>query len=167
MGIACRQRRESVVEAGMLPSRLFVNGRNLQSVSIIAKYLYEELPEGYRLRETIATCIASGLLQSSYNPTPDDSLWRVGRHALPAERTSAFDPATSDSPRRPRGECATSDVESKHSRAPRGQAGGPVLPAKRVAMRGRPARGGHLRGTDGGGGPGLSEFATSSPQRKR
>ena len=81
MRIEYRRRGESVVESGKLPSHLSVNGRSLQVVSIIAKYLYEEMSDGYRLKETIAACIPSGLLQSRYNPTPDDTIWRVGRHA--------------------------------------------------------------------------------------
>ena len=81
MRVEYRQRGESVVESGKLPSSLSVDGRNLQVVSIIAKYLYGELPEGYQLKETIAACIPSGLLQSRYNPSPYDTIWRVGRHA--------------------------------------------------------------------------------------
>jgi len=81
MRIEYRRRGESIVESGKLPSSLSVSGRELQVVSIIAKYLYEELPEGYKLKETIAACIPSGLLQSRYNPDPDDTIWRVGRHA--------------------------------------------------------------------------------------
>ena len=50
-------------------------------VSIIAKYVYGDLPDGYKLNKIIAACIPNGLLQEIYNPTATDTIWRAGRHS--------------------------------------------------------------------------------------
>lgn len=68
-------------EKGRLSETLTRDGRVLRVVTIIAKYAYSESAEGRALHHIIVTCIPNGALQDRYNPTPDDSIWRVGRNA--------------------------------------------------------------------------------------
>lgn len=50
-------------------------------VTIIAKYVYEDLNPGQRLLRIIVSCIPNGKLQDNYNPNADDTIWLVGRDA--------------------------------------------------------------------------------------
>lgn len=71
-----------VREEGGLSRVIKRRGRRLYVVSIVAKYVYSELPSGgYRLDEVVLACIPNGLLQDKYNPNPESTIWRVGRHA--------------------------------------------------------------------------------------
>ena len=70
-----------VDERGKLSTTIVSNGRTLQVVSIITKYLYADLEKGYSLKEIIVACIPNGALQDRYNPTPKETIWRAGRHA--------------------------------------------------------------------------------------
>lgn len=73
----------SVVDkAGKLLAEIELNGRKLHVVSIICKFVYAELePEQYELQDIIVACIPNAILQKRYNPTPEDTIWRAGRHA--------------------------------------------------------------------------------------
>lgn len=72
---------KAVDEQGKLEKVIKRNGRNYQVVTVIAKYVYEEVGEGQRLCRIIVACIPNGLLQDKYNPTPNDTIWRAGRDA--------------------------------------------------------------------------------------
>lgn len=73
--------RGAVDERGKLSQTIERDGRTLHVVSVIAKYVYQELPHGFNLRKIIAACIPNGQLQSIYNPSPQETIWRAGRHA--------------------------------------------------------------------------------------
>lgn len=71
-------------EPGRLSREILRNGQSIQTVSIVAKYLYDtdsDLGLGYNLKRIIVACIPNGALQHVYNPTPQDTIWRAGRHA--------------------------------------------------------------------------------------
>lgn len=72
----------SVCERGKLLQKINQGGRLLQVVSVVAKYHYKERNNGgYDLNEIIAACIPNGALQNRYNPNPQDTIWRAGRHS--------------------------------------------------------------------------------------
>ena len=51
-------------------------------VTIIAKFVYEvQNNNQVRLDRIIVSCIPNGELQNRYNPTAEDSIWRIGRDA--------------------------------------------------------------------------------------
>lgn len=71
-----------VDEPGLLKSAIDQGGRHMQVISIIAKYVYADRNNaGYDLKTIIVACIPNGALQFRYNPNPDDTIWRAGRHA--------------------------------------------------------------------------------------
>ena len=73
---------EPVEYHGKLPQDIKRGKHQLHVVSIIAKYVYSESASGhYQLERIIVAGIPNGKLQNSYNPTPDDTIWRAGRHA--------------------------------------------------------------------------------------
>lgn len=66
---------------GTLEKTISRDGRILQTVTIIAKYLYTERGAGYLLDRIIVACIPNGQLQERYNPDVDHTIWRAGRNA--------------------------------------------------------------------------------------
>lgn len=68
-------------EQGTLEKTINRDGKVLQTVTIIAKYLYTERGEGYSLGKIIVACIPNGKLQERYNPDADNTIWRAGRNA--------------------------------------------------------------------------------------
>lgn len=72
---------EVVDEPGKLEQVIQRENRTYQVITIIAKFVYEEAGDGQRLCRIIVACIPNGLLQDKYNPTPDDTIWLVGRNA--------------------------------------------------------------------------------------
>ena len=71
-----------VDEDGKLLANIERNGRILHVVSIICKFVYKEPEPGtYNLQNIIVACIPNAVLQETYNPTPEDTIWRAGRHA--------------------------------------------------------------------------------------
>lgn len=72
---------EPVEYQGKLLQDIERGGKRLHVVSIIAKYVYSESAAGHQLERIIVACIPNGKLQDSYNPAPDNTIWRAGRHA--------------------------------------------------------------------------------------
>lgn len=74
---------EVVDEPGKLEEVIKRGDRTYQVVTVIAKYVYEEIEEGdgQRLRQIIVACIPNGRLQDIYNPTAEDTIWLAGRDA--------------------------------------------------------------------------------------
>ena len=68
-------------EQGTLEKTINRDGKVLQTVTIIAKYLYADQGKGYALNKIIAACIPNGQLQERYNPDVDNTIWRAGRNA--------------------------------------------------------------------------------------
>jgi Type II restriction enzyme SfiI len=78
-----RQKRagKSVVVDGALPTFIEREGTNMQTVTIIVKYFYEDLKIGFALKEIKIACIPNGLLQDDYNLNENDTIWKAGRNA--------------------------------------------------------------------------------------
>ena len=68
-------------EQGMLETTISRDGKTLQTVTIIAKYLYADHASGHDLAKIIVACIPNGQLQERYNPDVDRTIWRAGRNA--------------------------------------------------------------------------------------
>ena len=68
-------------EPGHLPFEIERGNRSFHVATIIAKYVYEELEVGHHLQRAIVACIPNGLLQDTYNPSADDTIWLAGRDA--------------------------------------------------------------------------------------
>ncbi len=78
----CDHKGKVVDEQGKLLCTMTRNNLELIVVTIIAKYVYQDRPDGgYDLRKIIASCIANGELQERYNPSPDVTIWGSGRHS--------------------------------------------------------------------------------------
>lgn len=71
----------AIDEAGKLPSFIERDGRSLYVVTVFAKYIYDVVESKYDLKRIIAACLPNGLLQDRYNPSENDTIWRVGRNA--------------------------------------------------------------------------------------
>ena len=81
MCVRMKRADKIVNEQGMLETTISRDGKTLQTVTIIAKYLYAEHASGYDLVKIIVACIPNGQLQERYNPDADHTIWRAGRNA--------------------------------------------------------------------------------------
>ncbi len=81
MIVKMRRSGHVVEEQGRLEQVIQRGQRDLWTVTIIAKYIYEELGQSHPLRHIIVACIPNGRLQERYNPTVDDTIWLAGRNA--------------------------------------------------------------------------------------
>lgn len=72
---------EEIDAPGRLEQVMHRGDRTYQVVTIIAKYVYEEIDESQNLHRIIVACIPNGILQDKYNPTPADTIWLAGRDA--------------------------------------------------------------------------------------
>ena len=81
MTVRMRRAGKVMEEAGRLEKTISRGGRELYVVTVIAKYVYEELKTGRRLQHIIVACIPNGSLQDKYNPSVDDTIWMAGRNA--------------------------------------------------------------------------------------
>lgn len=72
-----------IAERGKLGMYVDIEGKELLTVTIIAKYIYATLGENIKaLTDIKVACIPNGMLQSRYNPTPCDTIWRAGKGGL-------------------------------------------------------------------------------------
>lgn len=71
----------TIDEAGKLPSFIERDGRSLYVVAVFAKYIYDVIDDAHILQRVIAACLPNRLLQGRYNPSENDTIWRVGRNA--------------------------------------------------------------------------------------
>lgn len=83
MCVRMKRAGKIVDEPGHLEKTIRRDGRSLQTVTIIAKYIYAETErsKGYDLKKIIMACIPNGQLQEIYNPDADNTIWRAGRDA--------------------------------------------------------------------------------------
>ena len=81
MSVKMMRAGEVVDEKGKLEKIIQRDDRSYQVVTVIAKYVYEEVGEGQRLCRIIVVCIPNGSLQDKYNPNPNDTIWLAGRNA--------------------------------------------------------------------------------------
>ena len=70
-----------VDKKGLLEATMGQEGRILQTVAIIVKYIYSERESGFALKKIIAICIPNGRLQEKYNPDAKHTIWGPGRDA--------------------------------------------------------------------------------------
>ena len=81
MRVRMRHGNVCVDEAGLLDQTIFRGGKELQVVTVVAKYVYAEHGDSHRLQRIIVAGIPNGRLQQRYNPSADDTIWLVGRNA--------------------------------------------------------------------------------------
>lgn len=78
-----RQLRGGVLvdEQGKLPAVSRFDGEGFLTTTMLLHYYYEDSDPNYLLRTVTLCAIPNGRLQDRYNPTPRDTIWRVGRNA--------------------------------------------------------------------------------------
>ncbi len=77
-----KQNGDIVDERGKLFPSIRRGNRTLHVVTIVCKFIYAEPNPGtYSLIKIIIACIPNLILQNRYNPNPDNTIWRAGRHA--------------------------------------------------------------------------------------
>ena len=81
MRVKMLRQGRGIDEAGKLPSFIDRDGRSLYVVTVFAKYIYDVVNGAHVLKRIIAACLPNGLLQDQYNPSENDTIWRVGRNA--------------------------------------------------------------------------------------
>ncbi len=81
MRVKMLRQGRAINEAGKLPSFIQRDGRSLYVVTVFAKYIYDVVNSAHVLKRIIAACLPNGLLQNQYNPSENDTIWRVGRDA--------------------------------------------------------------------------------------
>ena len=81
MTVRMRRAGKVMEETGRLEKTISRGERELHVVTVIAKYVYEELETVRRLRSIIVACIPNGRLQDRYNPSVKDTIWLAGRNA--------------------------------------------------------------------------------------
>lgn len=81
MRVKMLRQGRAIDEAGKLPSFIDRDGRSLYVVTVFAKYIYDVVNGAHVLKRIIAACLPNGLLQDQYNPSENDTIWRVGRNA--------------------------------------------------------------------------------------
>ena len=69
-----------VDEQGTMPLYLETDRGNCITTTIFVKYEYQDEPSTKLLEITVAS-LPNGALQSNYNPSPTDTIWRTGRNA--------------------------------------------------------------------------------------
>ncbi len=72
---------EILDEPGRIETTIQREDRIYQVVTIVAKYVYEDLHPGHKLLRIIVACIPNGMLQEIYNPNAEDTIWLSGRDA--------------------------------------------------------------------------------------
>ena len=81
MRVRLYRKGQPIDENGKLEVLIHRGDRVYRVVTIIAKFVYMETDQGHSLLRVIVACIPSGDLQYRYNPTADETIWRVGRDA--------------------------------------------------------------------------------------
>lgn len=69
-----------IVPGKLLPISRF-NAEEFLTTIMLFHYDYEDAAPNYLLKAVRLCAIPNGLLQARYNPSPDDTIWRVGRNA--------------------------------------------------------------------------------------
>lgn len=71
----------AVYEQGKLPPIYMHQNDQFLSSTLFLHYCYEDVEDEHHLKEIIACCVPSGLLQDRYNPDPAVGFWCAGRNA--------------------------------------------------------------------------------------
>jgi len=72
---------EVIIQPGKLPTVLSLKDEPYITTTIFVKYNYEDIDRFYALRTITVAAVPNGLLQSRYNPDPNDTIWIAGRNA--------------------------------------------------------------------------------------
>ncbi len=75
------RRGTDVDEPGKLPSIIATSVGKLLTTTIFVKYNDSGKAGTRRLESATVACLPSGMLQSRYNPSATDNIWRIGRNA--------------------------------------------------------------------------------------
>lgn len=67
--------------AGKVPRIVNLSGFPFLTTTIFVKYVYSRAGDANSLKSIKTACIPNGILQSHYNPTPQDSIWVAGPNA--------------------------------------------------------------------------------------
>ena len=71
-----------VEESGGLPPVLELRGHSYMVTTVFVKYNYRQKQTGGNdLVNITVACLPNGLLQNTYNPDAEDTIWLVGRNA--------------------------------------------------------------------------------------
>lgn len=71
-----------VTEEGKLPKILSLAGEDYLTCTMFVKYVYSDLPSGFRqLKRIIVAALPNGMLQSRYNPNHTDTIFAAGPHS--------------------------------------------------------------------------------------
>ncbi len=70
-----------VDEAGHLPVISVYNDRQFLTTTAFLHFNYADVENRHSLREITLFCIPNGILQNTYNPTAEDTIWLAGRNA--------------------------------------------------------------------------------------
>ena len=81
MTVRMRRAGATIAEPGKLDRFIVRGDRRLCVVTVIAKYVYEEIRDAQILKRIIVVCIPNGELQDRYNPSQTDTIWLAGRNA--------------------------------------------------------------------------------------
>ena len=78
-----RQVRQGAIvdEPGKLPTTLTISGVSYLTTSMFVKYNYDVLVNQNKLVSITIAALPNGMLQSIYNPSAQDTIWRAGRDA--------------------------------------------------------------------------------------
>ena len=72
---------QTMDEPGKLTSDIIRGDRSFHVVTVIAKFVYQEVGSSHELQRIIAACIPNGKLQDKYNPDAENTIWLAGRDA--------------------------------------------------------------------------------------
>ncbi len=72
----------AIDEAGTMPAILHLGTNDFLTTTIFVKYNYQALsPEQFRLEDITVACVPNAMLQDTYNPDANYTIWRAGRNA--------------------------------------------------------------------------------------
>jgi hypothetical protein len=72
---------QEIEVAGSLPQILAIQNTSYITTTIFVKYNYDEVNGRNTLNSITVAAVPNGLLQESYNPSAQDSIWLAGRNA--------------------------------------------------------------------------------------
>jgi hypothetical protein len=78
-----RQRRsgKSIDIPGEIDSLIKINNNHYLTTTIFVKYNYRVVQERKELNSILITAVPTGILQDTYNPDDNDTIWLAGRDA--------------------------------------------------------------------------------------
>ncbi len=68
-------------EVGRLPPISIYNDKQFLTTTAFLHFRYDDVGETHHLREVTVFGLPNGMLQNTYNPTVEDTIWLAGRNA--------------------------------------------------------------------------------------